>query len=54
MVRGAAAHPLPACLDTRGYYRDALTEDVGVAGIAGDGEMIVCEDSDGLRWVPAG
>ena len=140
-VRGGEAHPLPACLDTPGYYRAALADlsaavraaargsfsavlrwvraarqfmtnagnelapahrkhhhpaarpaprspapaatsgphptargcyplsdagncyepgqfcraaDQGVAGIAGDGETIVCEDSDGLRWVPTG
>lgn len=28
--------------------------DLGVAGIAGDGQTIVCEDVHGLRWVPTG
>jgi hypothetical protein len=27
--------------------------DQGMSGVAGDGEAIVCEDNDGLRWEPA-
>jgi hypothetical protein len=26
--------------------------DAGTSGIAGDGEAIICEDNDGLRWEP--
>jgi hypothetical protein len=32
------------------YCRDS---DQGVTGVAGDGESIICEDNDGLRWEPA-
>ena len=27
--------------------------DAGMTGVAGDGERIICEDNDGLRWEPA-
>ena len=27
--------------------------DAGMSGVAGDGERIVCQDNDGLRWEPA-
>ena len=27
--------------------------DAGMSGIAGDGEAIICEDNNGLRWEPA-
>src|SRR5215831_11266501 len=27
--------------------------DAGMRGIAGDGEAIICEDNNGLRWEPA-
>jgi len=27
--------------------------DVGMRGVAGDGEAIICEDNNGLRWEPA-
>ena len=27
--------------------------DAGMSGVAGNGEAIVCEDNNGLRWEPA-
>jgi hypothetical protein len=27
--------------------------DAGMSGIAGNGEAIICEDNNGLRWEPA-
>jgi hypothetical protein len=27
--------------------------DAGMSGVAGDGEAIICEDNNGLRWEPA-
>jgi hypothetical protein len=39
------------CYEPGEYCRDS---DQGVAGIAGDGQTIVCEDNDGLRWEPTG
>ena len=27
--------------------------DAGMSGVAGDGERIICEDNNGLRWEPA-
>ena len=27
--------------------------DAGVADVAGNGEKIICEDNNGLRWEPA-
>jgi hypothetical protein len=27
--------------------------DAGMRGVAGDGEAILCEDNNGLRWEPA-
>ena len=29
------------------------TSDHGVSGLAGDGEVIICEDNNGWRWEPA-
>jgi hypothetical protein len=29
------------------------TSDAGMRGVAGDGEAIICEDNNGLRWEPA-
>ena len=29
------------------------TSDAGVRGVAGDGEAIICENNNGLRWEPA-
>ncbi len=39
------------CYEPGEYCRDS---DQGVAGIAGDGQTIVCADNDGLRWEPTG
>jgi hypothetical protein len=27
--------------------------DAGMSGVAGDGERIICEENNGLRWEPA-
>ena len=27
--------------------------DAGMSGVAGDGEAIICENNNGLRWEPA-
>jgi hypothetical protein len=27
--------------------------DAGMRGVAGNGEAIICEDNNGLRWEPA-
>lgn len=37
------------CYEPGEYCRDS---DEGTTGVAGDGESIVCEDNDGLRWEP--
>jgi hypothetical protein len=29
------------------------SSDAGMSGIAGNGEAIICEDNNGLRWEPA-
>ena len=39
------------CYEPGEYCRAA---DQGVAGIAGDGQTIVCMDDHGLRWMPTG
>jgi hypothetical protein len=39
------------CYEPGEYCRAA---DQGVAGIAGDGQTIVCMDDNGLRWEPTG
>ena len=38
------------CYEPGEYCRDS---DQGMTGVAGDGESIICEDNDGLRWEPA-
>jgi hypothetical protein len=40
-----------SCYEPGEYCRAA---DQGVAGIAGDGQTIVCMDDNGLRWEPTG
>jgi hypothetical protein len=50
----ASCYPLSdegTCYEPGEYCRDS---DQGMAGIAGDGRTIVCEDNDGLRWEPTG
>ena len=39
------------CYKPGEYCRDS---DQGMTGVAGDGESIICEDNDGLRWEPTG
>ena len=39
------------CYEPGEYCRSS---DQGTTGVAGDGETIICEDNDGLRWEPAG
>jgi hypothetical protein len=39
------------CYEPGEYCRSS---DQGTTGIAGDGEKIICEDNDGLRWEPVG
>ena len=39
------------CYEPGEYCRDS---DQGMTGVAGDGESIICEDNDGLRWEPTG
>jgi uncharacterized iron-regulated membrane protein len=49
----AGCHPLTNggnCYEPGEYCRDA---DHGASGIAGDGEAIICEDSNGWRWEPS-
>ena len=36
-VHGAAAHPLPSCLDSHAYYRAAMTDLSSAAGAAAQG-----------------
>ena len=46
-------HPLSnegTCYEPGEFCRES---DQGVTGVAGDGETIICEDNDGLRWEPA-
>ena len=38
------------CYEPGEYCRKG---DHGAAGVAGDGEHIICEDNDGWRWEPA-
>lgn len=38
------------CYEPGEYCR---TSDAGMTGIAGDGEKIICENNNGLRWEPA-
>ena len=38
------------CYEPGGFCPHA---DAGMSGIAGDGEAIICEDNNGLRWEPA-
>lgn len=51
---GRGCYPLSdegSCYEPGEYCRAA---DQGVAGIAGDGQTIVCMDDHGLRWMPTG
>jgi hypothetical protein len=48
----AACHPLTNggnCYEPGEFCRAA---DHGVTGLAGDGEVITCQDNDGWRWEP--
>jgi hypothetical protein len=48
----AGCYPLSdegTCYEPGEYCRD---RDAGMTGLAGDGETIVCENNDGLRWEP--
>lgn len=50
----AGCYPLSdegTCYEPGEYCRDS---DEGMTGVAGDGESIICEDNDGLRWEPVG
>jgi hypothetical protein len=50
---GGSCHPLSnegTCYEPGEFCRQS---DAGVTGVAGDGETIICEDNDGLRWEPA-
>jgi hypothetical protein len=50
----AGCYPLSdegTCYEPGEYCRDS---DQGMTGVAGDGESIICEDNDGLRWEPTG
>ncbi len=38
------------CYEPGEFCRDS---DAGMQGVAGDGQAIICEDNDGLRWEPA-
>jgi hypothetical protein len=38
------------CYEPGEFCRES---DQGMTGVAGDGEKIICEDNDGLRWEPA-
>lgn len=49
----ASCHPLSnsgTCYEPGEFCRQS---DQGVIGVAGDGEKIICEDNNGLRWEPA-
>ena len=49
----ASCYPLSdegTCYEPGEFCRDS---DQGMTGVAGDGEKIICEDNDGLRWEPA-
>jgi hypothetical protein len=48
----AGCYPLSdegTCYEPGEYCRD---DDEGMTGVAGDGESIICEYNDGLRWEP--
>lgn len=48
----AGCYPMAAsgnCYEPGEFCPDA---DAGVTGVAGDGERIICEDNNGLRWEP--
>jgi len=50
---GATCFPLSVkgtCYEPGEYCRES---DQGMTGVAGDGEKIICEDNNGLRWEPA-
>jgi hypothetical protein len=49
----ASCHPLSnegTCYEPGEFCRQS---DQGVTGVAGDGETIICENNNGLRWEPA-
>jgi hypothetical protein len=49
----ASCYPLSdegTCYEPGEYCRYS---DQGMPGVAGDGQAIICEDNDGLRWEPA-
>jgi hypothetical protein len=49
----ASCHPLSnegTCYEPGEFCRES---DQGVTGVAGDGETIICENNNGLRWEPA-
>jgi hypothetical protein len=49
----AGCHPLSnegTCYEPGEFCR---ASDQGVTGVAGDGEAIICENNNGLRWEPA-
>jgi hypothetical protein len=49
----AACYPLSSertCYEPGEFCRDS---DHGATGVAGDGEKIICQNSDGWRWEPA-
>src|SRR5262249_17915478 len=54
-----ATTPPPGCYpktDSGNCYEPGefcRTSDAGMRGVAGDGEAIICEDNNGLRWEPA-
>jgi len=51
-TRPGSCHPLTnggKCYEPGEFCR---VSDQGVTGLAGDGETIVCENDNGLRWVP--
>ena len=41
--------PSGNCYEPGGFCPEA---DAGISGVAGDGEAIMCEDNNGLRWEP--
>jgi hypothetical protein len=48
----AGCHPIAStgnCYEPGEFCPHA---DAGMTGLAGDGEQIICENNDGLRWEP--
>jgi len=49
----ASCHPIASsgnCYEPGEFCSQA---DAGMSGVAGDGEAIICENNNGLRWEPA-